>query len=105
MLDRLNTIIELDTAITRLEVVRGRLIDMACTDTLDRRVEGLLQQLEDLRLDILQADLPGEHVAYIARDRSGKQTEAYTSVDEATDAGVAAEMAGEIDSDWAVEEK
>jgi hypothetical protein len=62
MLDRLNTIIELDTAITRIEVVRERLIDMACTYTLARRAEGLLQQLEDLRLDILQADLPGEQL-------------------------------------------
>ncbi len=44
-------------------------------------------------------------MAYVARDRSGKQTEAYASVDEAIDAGVAAEMAGEIGSDWYIDEK
>jgi hypothetical protein len=46
-----------------------------------------------------------EQMAYVARDRSGKQTEAYASVDEAIDAGVAAEMAGEIGSDWYIDEK
>lgn len=57
---RIDTIIQLDSAIAQLEDVRERLIDMACTHSLDRRIDTMLRQLEDLRVDILQADLPGE---------------------------------------------
>ena len=60
MNNRFNTIVRLDDAILSIEVVRVRLIDMAATYSLDRRIETLLRQLEDLRVDILQADLPGE---------------------------------------------
>lgn len=58
--NRFNAIVRLDDAILSIEVVRERLIDMACVYTLDRRIDNLLRQLEDLRVDILQADLPGE---------------------------------------------
>lgn len=59
-MNRINTIIELDTAITKIEQIKEQLIDMACVYTLDRRIDNLLRELEDLRVDILQADLPGE---------------------------------------------
>ena len=59
-MDRFDTIIELDTAITKLEMIRESLVDMCCTYDLDSRVFVMLRQLETLRLDILQADLPGE---------------------------------------------
>lgn len=57
---RFDTIIELDTAITKLEKVRESLVDMCCTYDLDSRIFVMLRQLENLRLDVLQADLPGE---------------------------------------------
>lgn len=60
MANRLNTIAQLDTAITTIESVREQLIDMACVYTLDRRVDLLLSALESLRVDIMQADLPAE---------------------------------------------
>ena len=59
-MNRINTIIELDTAITKIEQIREQLIDMACVYTLDRRIDNLLRELGDLRVDILQADLPSE---------------------------------------------
>ena len=68
MTNRLNTIAQLDTAISTIEQVREQLIDMACVYTLDRRIDNLLRELEDLRVDILQADLPGEQeVLFIPR--------------------------------------
>ena len=60
-MNRLNTIVELDTAITKLEKVRDQLVDMVCTFSLDSRLSNLLDQLETLRVDIMQADLPGEN--------------------------------------------
>ena len=60
MANRLNTITQLDTAISTIEQVKEQLIDMACVYTLDRRVANLLRELEDLRVDIMQADLPAE---------------------------------------------
>lgn len=57
---RIDTIIQLDTAITTIESVKEQLINMACTGSLNRRFETLLQQLDNLRIDILQTDLPGE---------------------------------------------
>lgn len=59
-MNRLSTIAQLDTAITTIEQVKEQLIDMACVYTLDRRVANLLRELEDLRVDIMQADLPAE---------------------------------------------
>ena len=68
MTNRLNTIAQLDTAITTIESVQEQLIDMVCTHTLDRRVARLLDSLEDLRVEILQADLPGEkEILFIPR--------------------------------------
>lgn len=68
MANRLNTIAQLDTAISTIEQVKERLIDMACVYTLDRRVANLLRELEDLRVDIMQADLPGEQeILFIPR--------------------------------------
>ena len=68
MTNRLNTIAQLDTAITTIEQVKEQLIDMACVYTLDRRVANLLRELEDLRVDIMQADLPGEQeILFIPR--------------------------------------
>ena len=60
-MNRLNTIVELDTAITKLEKVRDQLVDMVCTFSLDSRLSNLLDQLEPPRVDIMQADLPGEN--------------------------------------------
>lgn len=60
MTNRIDTIIQLDGAIDHLMGVRERLIDMACTYSLDQRIDTLLRRLEDLRVDIMQADLPGE---------------------------------------------
>lgn len=51
-------IIHLDTAITAIEKVRERLIDTTCVYTPDQRIDTLLRRLEDLRVDILRADLP-----------------------------------------------
>ena len=66
--NRFNAIVRLDDAILSIEVVRERLIDMACTHSLDRRIDNLLRQLEDLRVDIMQADLPGEQeILFIPR--------------------------------------
>ena len=59
-MNRFDTIIDLDNAIARIELVKERLIDMACTHSLDRRINNLIEDLESLRIDILQADLPGE---------------------------------------------
>ena len=59
-MNRLDTIAQLDTAIATIEQVREQLIDMACTRSLDRRLDTLLMQLDDLRVDIMQADLPLE---------------------------------------------
>jgi len=68
MTNRLNTIAQLDTAITTIEQVKEQLIDMVCVYTLDRRVANLLRELEDLRVDIMQADLPGEQeILFIPR--------------------------------------
>lgn len=68
MTNRLNTIAQLDTAISTIEQVREQLIDMACVYTLDRRIDNLLRELEDLRVDIMQADLPGEQeILFIPR--------------------------------------
>lgn len=68
MANRLNTIVQLDTAISTIEQVKEQLIDMACVYTLDRRVANLLRELEDLRVDIMQADLPGEQeILFIPR--------------------------------------
>lgn len=60
--NRFNAIVRLDDAILSIEVVRERLIDMACTRSMDRRIDNLIEDLESLRVDILQADLPGEQV-------------------------------------------
>jgi hypothetical protein len=59
-MNRLNTIAEVDIAIDQLDAVRESLIDLACPLTLANRVQHLLHQLEDLRIDILRADLAGE---------------------------------------------
>ena len=60
MTNRYDTIIELDTAITKLEKVRESLVDMCCTYDLDSRIFVMLLKLDDLRVDIMQADLPLE---------------------------------------------
>lgn len=65
---RIDTIIQLDSAIDQLKGVQERMIDMACTSSMDRRINALINKLEDLRVDILQADLPGEkEVIFIPR--------------------------------------
>ena len=60
MTNRFDIIVQLDTAAATIERVREQLIDMACTYSLDQRIDTLLRRLEDLRIDIMQADLPAE---------------------------------------------
>ena len=59
-MNRLDTIVDLDAVIAKLERVQDHLIFMVCTESMSDRLDNLLQQLETLRVDILQADLPGE---------------------------------------------
>lgn len=56
-MDRLNTILDLDRAITLIENVRIQLQDMACTWCIDSQVQNLIYRLEEFRVDVLQADL------------------------------------------------
>lgn len=59
-MNRIDAIIELDTAIAKIEKVRDQLVDIVYAYSLDRRIDNLIEDLESLRVDILQADLPGE---------------------------------------------
>lgn len=59
-MNRLDTIIDLDEAIAKIERVQEQLLFMVCTESMTNRLDTLLNKLEDLRVDILQADLPGE---------------------------------------------
>lgn len=59
-MNRLETIITVDTAAIRLEGVVQALIDMGATHSMISRVENLVRQLDDLRVDINQCDLPNE---------------------------------------------
>lgn len=59
-MNRLDTIIDLDEAIAKIERVQEQLLFMVCTESMTNQLDTLLNKLEDLRVDILQADLPGE---------------------------------------------
>jgi hypothetical protein len=59
-MNRLETIITVDTAAIRLEGVVQALIDMGATHSMISRVENLVRQLDDLRVDINQCDLLNE---------------------------------------------
>lgn len=57
--NRLDTIINLDTATDILEKVRNQLQDMACPRYMDEQVLNLLNQLDNLRYEVLNEDLEG----------------------------------------------
>lgn len=55
--NRLDTIINLDTAADILEKVRNQLQDMACPRYMDDQIQNLLCQLDGLRYEVLNEDL------------------------------------------------
>lgn len=57
MTNRLDTIINLDTAADILEKVRTQLQDMACPQYMDDQIQNLLYQLDGLRYEVLNEDL------------------------------------------------
>lgn len=57
MTNRLDTIINLDTAADILEKVRTQLQDMACPRYMDEQIQNLLHQLDGLRYEVLNEDL------------------------------------------------
>lgn len=57
MTNRLDTIINLDTAADILEKVRNQLQDMACPRYMDDQIANLLHLLDWLRYDVLHDDL------------------------------------------------
>lgn len=57
MANRLDTIINLDTAADILERVQNQLQDMACPQYMDDQVKNLLNQLDGLRYEVLNEDL------------------------------------------------
>ena len=57
MTNRLDTIINLDTAADILEKVRIQLQDMACPQYMDDQMRNLLNQLDGLRYEVLNEDL------------------------------------------------
>jgi predicted lipase len=57
MTNRFDTIINLDTAAEILEKVRNQLQDMACPQYMDDQVKNLLNQLDELRYQVLNEDL------------------------------------------------
>ena len=59
-MNRLQTIIEVDTSAIRLEQVAEALITMGATVSMVSRVQNLVRQLDDLRVDIAQCDLLSE---------------------------------------------
>ena len=59
-MNRLETIITVDTAAIRLEQVMEALGTMGATHSMVSRVENLVRMLDDLRVDIGQCDLTNE---------------------------------------------
>jgi glutamate mutase epsilon subunit len=59
-MNRLETIITVDTAAIRLEQVMEALATMCATHSMVSRVENLVRMLDDLRVDIGQCDLLNE---------------------------------------------
>jgi len=59
-MNRLETIITVDTAAIRLEQVAEALATMGATHSMVSRVENLVRMLDDLRVDIGQCDLTNE---------------------------------------------
>ena len=59
-MNRLETIITVDTAAIQLEQVAVALINMGATFSMISRVQNLVRQLDDLRVDINQCDLLNE---------------------------------------------
>lgn len=57
MTNRLDTIINLNTAADILEKVRIQLQDMACPQYMDDQMRNLLNQLDGLRYEVLNEDL------------------------------------------------
>ena len=59
-MNRLETIITVDTAAIQLERVAEALATMGATHSMVSRVENLVRMLDDLRVDIGQCDLTNE---------------------------------------------
>jgi hypothetical protein len=57
IMNRLQAIIEVDTSAIRLEQVAEALITMGATVSMVNRVQNMVRQLDDLRVDIAQCDL------------------------------------------------
>ncbi|CAB4140872.1 hypothetical protein UFOVP395_207 [uncultured Caudovirales phage] len=57
IMNRLQAIITVDTAAIALEQVAEALITMGATVSMVSRVQNLVRQLDDLRVDIAQCDL------------------------------------------------
>ena len=60
IMNRNETIITIDTAAIQLERVMEALSTMGATHSMVSRVENLVRQLDDLRVDVAQCDLPNE---------------------------------------------
>jgi hypothetical protein len=59
-MNRNETIIRIDSIAARLELVAVALNDMGATHSMVNRVENLVRQLDDLRVDVAQSDLLNE---------------------------------------------
>ena len=59
-MNRFDTIIILDSVAARLERIADALNEMGATHSMVNRVENLVRQLDDLRVDIAQCDLLNE---------------------------------------------
>jgi hypothetical protein len=58
--NRNDTIILLDSVACRLERIADALNEMGATHSMVNRVENLVRQLDDLRVDVAQCDLLNE---------------------------------------------
>lgn len=56
-MNRTEAVIQLDVAIERIEAVGAMLSRMGCTYNMMNRLQTEVARLEDLRVDIMQADL------------------------------------------------
>ena len=59
-MDRIDVIIDIDSACEQLEKVSDMLNSLGATFSILQRVDLIVQKLEDLRTDLYSADLPNE---------------------------------------------
>lgn len=59
-MNRIETVIKIDQAAIKLEMVMEALSTMGATYSVINRIENLIRQLDDLRVDVAQCDLLNE---------------------------------------------